>query len=320
MCNAEQHLEDCPEMSVQCPLGCVYLAGEEKGEMVKVKKKILAVHLKDSCPMRKLECDFCGDKSVKANEMNSHLENCEYFPIPCPNNCGLDLESTGEITRKHVNYHLAFECPMQEIECPYSEYGCKERVERRHMNKHEIDFTHQHFRVTMIGMKKIIEKQAERIETLETAITSLLPSWKFVWTITGISEKIRIKENSFSKPFNVGLYKCQVQINWEAAKGHLGCYICVMKGDFDDKLVWPFKYKYKIVLFNQNENGNNRTWSEEITKSQLEKYSSSFQKPTQLRNKGFGVASYISQALILKDIYCRNDCISMGIEVEWLTW
>ena len=307
-------------MLVLCPLECVYLKGEKKGEMVKMERRYLAKHQKDSCPMRELKCDFCGDKTVKAKEMNSHLENCEYFPIPCPNDCGFDPEGSGQVTRKCVITHLANECPLQQIECPYLEYGCVERMERRHMDQHEIVFTHKHFKLTINGMKKIIEKQAQRIEKLETAITTLVPTWKFVWKITGINEKIRNKESSFSDPFNVGLYKCQVQINWQTDKGHLGCYICVLKGDFDDKLLWPFKYRYKIVLFNVNINGNNRIWSENITKSHLEKYSSSFKKPTQLRNKGFGIASFITQSLILKDVYCRDDCISLGIEVEWLTW
>ena len=287
---------------------------------MKVERRFLAKHQKDSCPMRELVCDFCSDKTVKASEMNSHLEICEYFSIPCPNNCGFDLESSGQVTRKCVLSHLANECPLQQVECPYLEYGCEEKMERRHMDHHERDFTHLHFKLTMVGMKKIIEKQAERIEKLETAITTLLPSWKFMWKITGINEKIHNKESSFSDPFNVGLYKCQVQIKWQTERGHIGCYICVMKGDFDDKLLWPFRYKYKIVLFNQNEKGNNHVWSEDISNSHLVKYPSSFNKPTQLRSKGFGIASFIPQLLVLKDLYCRDDCITIGIEVEWLTW
>ena len=38
-----------------------------------------------------------------------------------------------------------------------------------------------------------------------------------------------------------------------------------MKGEFDDKLKWPFIYRYKFVLLNQNRN-DNHIESKDITK------------------------------------------------------
>ena len=87
-----------------------------------------------------------------------------------------------------------------------------------------------------------------------------------------------------------------------------------MKGEFDDKLRWPFRFRFKFVLFNQNRNEDNHIWSEEITKEILQKYPECFQKPTEIRNRGYGTVSFIS----ITEKYCKDDSISLLITVEQL--
>ena len=70
-----------------------------------------------------------------------------------------------------------------------------------------------------------------------------------------------------------------------------------MKGEFDEKLKWPFLYRYKFVLLNQNRNEDNHVWSDKITKETLQKYPQCFQKPTEIRNRGFGIPSFISNTV-----------------------
>ena len=42
--------------------------------------------MRDRCPLREVVCEFC-EGEVTASEMNPHLENCDEFPLPCPNLC-----------------------------------------------------------------------------------------------------------------------------------------------------------------------------------------------------------------------------------------
>ena len=137
------------------------------------------------------------------------------------------------------------------------------------------------------------------------------------WKINGIKQKAREKTASYSDPFYVGLYKCQVFIEWDYNNtGKVACFVRIMKGEFDDKLKWSFIYRRKFVLLNQNRNGENYIRSSEITQENLQKYPASFQKPTEIMNIGFGTLSFISNTVILK--YCKNDSIYLHITVEQL--
>ena len=80
------HLEDCVYLTEACPLGCVSLDGERKGEVVKMERRHIPGHVRDSCPLREVVCEFC-EGEVTASEMNPHLENCDELPLPCPNLC-----------------------------------------------------------------------------------------------------------------------------------------------------------------------------------------------------------------------------------------
>ena len=58
-----------------------------------------------------------------------------------------------------------------------------------------------------------------------------------------------------------------------------------MKGEFDDKLKWPFIYRCRFVLLNQDRNENNHILSNEITKDDLQTLPQCLEKPTGIRNK-----------------------------------
>ena len=63
------HLEDCVYLPEVCPLGCVSLEGEKKGEVVRMERRHIPGHVKDSCHLREIVREFCEGK-VKASEMN----------------------------------------------------------------------------------------------------------------------------------------------------------------------------------------------------------------------------------------------------------
>ncbi|KAI6661218.1 TNF receptor-associated factor 4-like [Oopsacas minuta] len=227
---ALQHLEECEFFPVLCPLGCVCLEGERKGKVLKLEKRRIAEHQRDSCPLRELLCEFCVNK-VKACEMNPHLEICEHFPVLCPNGCVIEgEEGTRQLKRRDVPVHLSNECPLQKVECPYWVYGCREEMERKDIDLHEREFIHIHYRLSMTDMKqkqiqtskdnKLLEDKLDKantkIEILEKILYSytLLPTGQLEWKIKGVKEKIENKEDTYSDPFYVGLYKCQGYIKW----------------------------------------------------------------------------------------------------------
>ena len=147
---------------------------------------------------------------------------------------------------------------------------------------------------------------------------SFLPTGRLEWNIQGVKQKIQNKQTTHSDPFYVGLYKCQCSIIRDLLnERNVGVYIHVMRGDFDDKLHWPIRYKYTFVLINQSNSKDNLVYSSEITKSSLELCPEPFKRPTDYRNEGYGY-SFISNTEILEVKYCKQDSITLHISVELL--
>ena len=349
MSEAVQHLEDCLYLPITCPLGCVSLEeGERKGEVVKMERRLIPEHVIDSCPMREVVCEFC-EGEVKAREMNPHLKNCVEFPLLCPNGCSREGEDgVRELKRKDIPVHLDNHCPLHKVRCSYWDHGCKEEMERRHTDTHEREFLHIHFKLSMTDMNEsvqrlkhelsianekiavqelqvaVLEKQNSdkdiQIASLTTTLLSPLPTGRLKWNIKGVKQNIQNKERTYSDPFYVVFYKCQGYISWNFGNsGYVVGYIYIMKGDFDDKLHWPIRYKYTFVLINQINSKDNLIKSFEATKEDLENYPECFKKPTEYRHYGLGHIRLISITDILDKKYCRQDSITLHISVELLS-
>ena len=115
--------------------------------------------------------------------------------------------------------------------------------------------------------------------------------------------------------FYIGLYKFQGCVKWNETEYYLGIFLHIIKGEWDDKLKWPIKYRYSIALVNQLDAKNNYEINDEITDETLEKFSVCFRKPITEGNDGFGPFDFISHADLLEE-YSRNDEITLNISVE----
>ena len=246
MSAAVQHLEGCLYLPITCPLGCVSLEeGERKGEVVEMERRLIPEHLRDSCPMREVVCEFC-EGEVKAREMNPHLKDCVEFPLPCPNGCSREGEDgVRELKRKDIPVHLDNHCPLHKVQCSYWDHGCKEEMERRHTDTHEREFLHIHFKLSMTDMNEsiqrlkhelsiandkiavqelqftdslnaatnrvvILEKQNSdkdiQIASLNETLLSPLPTGRLEWNIERVNQKILNRQYTYSDPFYVGSY------------------------------------------------------------------------------------------------------------------
>ena len=334
MSAAVHHLEECVYYPEACPLGCVSLEGERKGEVIKIEKRNILEHVRDSCPLREVVCEYCKGK-VKASEMNPHLEDCDEFPLHCPNGCSKEGdEGLRELKRKDIPVHLDNHCPLQKVQCSYWEHGCREEMERRQTDTHEREFFHIHFKLSMTDIKQkqtestnkiaILEKQNSdkdiQIASLTKALLSQLPTGRLEWNVKEVKQKIENKDITDSDPFYVGLYKCQCSIYWNRNNtGNVGVFIHIMRGDFDEKLHWPIRYRYTFVLINQVNSKDNLVYSNEVTKKDLEKYPNSLKRPTEHRNSdALGTRSLISNTEILEEKYYKQDSVTLHISVEVL--
>ena len=293
------HLEECELFPVACPLGC----RDEKGEVSRVERREVWIH-RICCPMRTVKCEYCS-VCVKACDMNGHLEVCKEFPIPCPNKCSEEFR----VKRKNKSIHLSQECPLQETECPYSQYGCEAKSKRKHMDQHEREDFHKHLKLTVGNMQSKIVK----LEKENEMFRELIPRGSLEWKISGIKDKISKNAHLFSDPFYVGLYKFQGKVEWNCSENNVGLFFCIMKGEWDDTLKWPTRYKYYMALINQLDAEESFEKNLEITEGHLKKYPEEFSKPNTEKKFGFGKPNFISHSDLFQKKYSKDDSITLKI-------
>ena len=313
-CDMNPHLGECEEFPVDCPNGCE--AAGETGTR-QMKRGAVLLHLSE-CPLQRVECPYreygCGEE-MERRQLD--LREGEYMHT----HFRLAMKA---MKRKHIE---STELKDSQILEANNKINCLEKLSA--VKDSEILSVNKEIKELKALSNETKQKQTEsndkikflqkHITLLTEALSPTLASGQLNWKITGVKQKIEKKEYSYSDPFYVGLYKCQVCIIWDCSNsGRVGCYIYIVKGEFDYKLKWPFIFRYKFVLSNQNRNEDNHIWSDEITKDDLQKYPQCFQRPTDIRNSSFGTGILISHTGILREKYCKDDSIFLHITVEQL--
>ena len=314
------HLGECDEFPVECPNSCE-VAGET------------------------------GTRQMKRGDVPIHLAECPLQIMKCPYweyGCREEMERRQLDLHEKEYIHTHFRLAMKEMKQKLTESNDKIKyLEKLSADKDlEINLFKKEIKEFQTLSFDIKQKQIEsdqlrdahvfqannKIHCLETQCSefknelgelketiSTLVFGGLKWKIKGVKQKIENNETSLSHPFFVGLYKCRGTIKWDSNNtGEVGCFIRIMKGEFDDKLKWPFLYRMKFILLNQNRNEFNHIWIDKITKEDLQNFPECFQRPTELRNRSFGVTSFISNTEMLSWKYCKEDSISLHITVEQL--
>ncbi|CAG9316370.1 unnamed protein product [Blepharisma stoltei] len=100
------------------------------------------------CEFKKSQCpnSGCYEKFSKRLFL-SHNNICRFKQIHCPNNCQ-EL-----ILRKDIDNHSIL-CPLKIIECPYKEFGCTVKIERKILKEHLEDEAVYHSLKMVEGCKE----------------------------------------------------------------------------------------------------------------------------------------------------------------------
>lgn len=99
-----------------------------------LKKSVNA--LKVYCLRRKSGCLWSG----RRQDGESHLNECEFYLIDCPNGCGCD-----RFERRTLGCHMT-SCPMQSVGCLFEQVGCSadRNLARRDARVHSEKDIHHH--------------------------------------------------------------------------------------------------------------------------------------------------------------------------------
>ena len=232
-------------------------------------RKELQDHGVNKCPNRLVLCQYCETEVMhKEITAKSHLDECECFPISCPNNCGQE-----KIQRWILADHQD-ECPLEPVKCPFFEAGCTEMIFRKNVAAHKGSNTECHLELVMketvtlkrkaikfeqnaIKLEQIslkfdclascVTKQLGTIDfsdprntptaikniksSLETMTTMLAPGdTRYYLPLVKQSEHKARSASFYIKPG----YKMYVGID-----SHDNCTVYLEKGEHDHQLKWP---------------------------------------------------------------------------------
>ena len=271
----KNHLESengCGFVLVSCPNEC----------SERLKRMDLDKHLHLECSLRPHECEYCGFKDTYyaiAGEPlrrgrfsrpgvfrrgRPHYDTCPELPLTCPNKCGAE-----NIKRKDMGCHQT-ECPLEKVECPFLEAGCKDRVLRSQLDEHLASNQQAH---VLLMMKDYTETKHKLRET-EAKLSSAIATIKLLQGGTGTSRDASSlvidhsqrlsKEGDFvnvivpkiskiaqsgkvwySPPFyyRAGYKLCLTldisRSEYSSRDYSISIALCLLKGEYDHKLAWP---------------------------------------------------------------------------------
>ena len=134
------------------------------------------------CLYRKSGCMWSG----KLQEGESHLHECMFCPVDCPNKC-----ECGKIERHSLRKHFA-ECPQQIMECLFAPIGCKTGYPllRKEVKVHSNQDIHQHLIL-------LAKSSLTMLDEFDTTITALHLSQNEV--VKEMSDKICSKKQELTK-------------------------------------------------------------------------------------------------------------------------
>ena len=261
---------NCQLETIHCPKGCM--------------KQILRGQSSQHgaiCTQRDYKCPHCHFQGTFANVTTKHFTACKSFPLMCPAGC------RNRYSRKQMASHLAG-CAEELVPCQYASIGCQEVIRRKQLQAHMCDQKDYHFQqamemVTQLGMAVTQLSMSMRLRA--TPDTNCLPlpfrPWlktmptccprsPWVLEMNGFQEKRNEDEAWLSDPVysHFGGYKMCLRVDANGhneGKGtHVSVFACLMRGDNDDHLKWPFKGTIKVSLLNQLEDEQHHTkelWS-----------------------------------------------------------
>ena len=115
----DPHQDNCQYVDTECPLNCLKT----------IPKNNLDDHLAQHCVKRAYVCRYCSFKATYEEVVDTHLPQCKYVPLDCPNRCGATFE------RDFFGDHMKM-CRLEEVECELRSVGCGGQFLREDQEEH----------------------------------------------------------------------------------------------------------------------------------------------------------------------------------------
>ena len=319
----EGHLNLNPEPAKQ-PEGCYFASISCIYCFEPVQRFNAQVHQSEECERRPARCEYCNYESTFADVTKTH--DCDNYPTLCH-------QCKQVFLRKDYQKHFDNDCPMTPIDCEFKSVGCNVALSRKDMPAHLSDRLAVHVSLMMASHKKLekenkklkdnVSKQHQEIARLTKEIDDLYSSSATFQSMIQpvqltMSQFTRLKRKDsdwISTPFysHPQGYKMCLRVHANgilSGKGtHISVYVHLMKGEFDDHLVWPFRGSTNIQIVGAHSQHEKKVIFDTNTP---EEYAARVNKGERA-SQGWGEPEFISHADV--DQYMWNDCLIFRISI-----
>ena len=298
------------ELQVQCTYrerGCTWT-----GELGKLDKHFNWDDLSSGCKFADIQCEFSSvgcETQMTYNDMMVHMKEAQPHHIQLLTEKVEEQES--KINQLHSELQNSKELLMQ----------IQQQVRRvaPHLPSHDEKF-HQ-----------LMEESRELTQLLDTPISELVqkslqtakPSQRisadFSFTMEDFDLHKRTNAEWYSEPFYTHKqgYKMCVRINangYEWVKDtHVSLYTCMLKGEYDDELSWPFRGEIAVELLSQDpthREGNHYTiqYDDNVRDRFARRVTVGERSP------GWGNHTFLPHFKL--GPYLKDDCLKIRIHIE----
>ncbi len=228
--SVEDHEKNkCENAKFPCPNACG----------VVLTRKTLQLHLAIECLRRFTSCLKCKQK-MEYRDLDNHMaRECPKVKVKC-------FKCSRSVLRCDESEHPSV-CPNEPVYCKYYNIGCAEMPLRKDLTNHEEN--------AQLHLSLATDKILKLTNMLVVKNT-------LTFKVNGFKKKRDKNLEFLSSAFctSESGYKMCIEIytngNDEAKGTHVSVFACLMKGDNDDSLSWPFTGTVTFELLNQLEDKN----------------------------------------------------------------
>ena len=220
----------------------------------KIYCKSCLEHLRNKSEM----CPNCHEISTSISAQKSHSQILE-LRVRCTN-ASRGCTWLGRV--RELEGHC-YECPKEVVRCEYYEIGCRTKLLREEQDEHKRENLSSHFGCALETVLILRKSQSElRKEVQEIRQTYQPRTPVAVFKMSNFSQYKAANKCWYSPSFlsHPGGYKMCLRVDANGIGPFQGTYVsvfvCLMQGENDSSLIWPFRGRVTVQLLNQIRDGD----------------------------------------------------------------
>lgn len=248
---------------------------------------------------------------VSCDAGERHILSCKVKCIYSSQGCSWE----GEL--RFMEEH-AVKCSSELVSCPYAAVGCNKRLFKKQLEEHKLSIDH---------LEMAVKKIALLTEELKPKDKVCLPPVVFKMEEFEFHQDNDLEWDSppfYTHPRGYKLYlKVYANGAGQYENTHLSIFVCLMHGENDDDLVWPFRGVVSFEVLNPNSDTDHKEGKARFLQMKRSEKNRKVSAAQGKSGVGWGVAnllpifndsdSFDSDDMNSVDDYVSDDCLHVRV-------